>query len=201
MPTTFDESKKGELRIIQRGSTHRVLFFFSMGVIVQLLLVLGYWHFIETMGFWAFFWLGVLSSEFFPIFQTIFLFGGGCFLISVHEAGWRELWIIKKDLHPDSAGIRQIKTLFKWSRMKTISKDQIKMINLHIIPLDKLKLINRYQIEIKYRLSADGPLENEILYKDVNGSAKSEVFHLTKRIQEILDIRVQKTEAAPPIKT
>jgi hypothetical protein len=201
MPITFDESKKDELKIIQRGSTPRALFFFTMGLIAQILLVWGYWNFLDATGPWAFFWLGVISSELFPFFQTIFLFGGGCFLVTLREAGWTELWIIKKDLFPDSAGIQQKKVLFRWSRIKTISKNQIKTINLHIIPLDRLKLFNRYQIEIQYRLSANGPPESDILYKDDSESAKSKVFHLVQRIQEILDIEVKETEAEPPIKS
>lgn len=201
MPISFDESKEGEFKIIQRGSTPQALFFFIMGLIAQILLIWGYWNFLESTGPWAFFWLGLINSELFPFFQSIFLFGGGCFLVTLREAGWKEFWIIKKDLLPDFTGIQQKKGLFRWLRVKTISKYQIKLINLHVIPLDRIKLFNRYQIEIEYQLSIDGPLEHDIIYKDDSESAKSQVFHIVKRIEEILDLSVQKTEAEPPVHT
>ncbi len=199
MPTTIDESKKDEIQIIKRGSIPRAIFFFTMGLIAQILLVGVYWNFLEASGPWAFFWLGLINSELFPFFQTVFLFGGGCFLITFRETGWTERWIIKKELLPDSVGIQQTKRLFRWSRTLTISKSQIKTINLHTIPLDRIKLFNRYQIEIIYQLSAEGPLESNVIYKDDSESAKSKVFRLVERIQEILDLDVHKTEAIPPI--
>jgi len=199
MPIIIDESKKDELKIIQRGSTSRALFFFIMGLIAQLLLIWGYWNFLEVTGPWTFFWLGMISSEFFPFFQTLFLFGGGCFLITIREVGWTELWIIKKELFPDSDGIQNIKMLFRWPRTKSIVKDQITTLRLHVVPLDRLKLYNRYQIEIDYRLTPNSSLESEILYKDDGETAKSNVFYLVRKIQEILKLETQKTEAEPPV--
>ena len=123
MTIDIDESNPDELWIIRQGSKLQSIFFAIMGFLFQVLFVWAYWSFLDASGPWAFFWLGLINSEFFPLTSLLFLFGGGCFLVAIKEAFWIECWIIKRELSLKTPGIQKQWQLFSWSRTKTISKD------------------------------------------------------------------------------
>ncbi|UCG00980.1 MAG: hypothetical protein JSW11_15350 [Candidatus Heimdallarchaeota archaeon] len=199
---TFDinESNPNELWITHHGSKLKSLFFMIMGFLFQVLFVWAYWSFLDASGPWAFFWLGLINSDLFPFTSLLFLFGGGCFLIAIKEGMWTESWIIKKELSLKTPGIQKQWQLFQWSRMKTISRNQIRSLRIHIIPLDTLKLFNRYQLEVDYQLSDDSPLETSILYSDETRLAGARTNQLAKKIQETLNLseRIDMKEAPRP---
>ncbi|MFX1505065.1 MAG: hypothetical protein ACFFDC_03020 [Promethearchaeota archaeon] len=203
MTTDIDESNSGELWIIQRGNKLQSIFFALMGMLFQILFIWAYWSFLDTSGPWAFFWLGLINSEFFPFTSLLFLFGGGCFLVAIKEGLWIESWIAKKELVPNTPGLQKRWQLFRWSRTKSITKDQIRSLRVHKIPLDTLKLFNRYQFEVDYQGTGDSPLETAILYSDDNESASTTAFRLAKKIHEILDFpkEIKKKEASYDIQT
>ena len=193
----FNESNPDELWIIRRGSKHRSLFFLIMGSLFQILFVWAYWSFLDTTGPWAFFWLGLINSEFFPLTSLLFLFGGGCILIAIREAGWVESWIIKKELFPKTPGLEKRWQLFNWTKSNSIPMDQIQSLRIHTIPLDALKLFNRYQLEIDYQVSIDSPLEKIVLYADDSRLAGATTIRLAEKIREILKMteEIERTEA------
>ncbi|MFW9902691.1 MAG: hypothetical protein ACFFFH_00045 [Candidatus Thorarchaeota archaeon] len=196
MTTDIDESTPGEVWIIQRGNKLQSIFFALMGMIFQILFIWAYWSFLDASGPWAFFWLGLINSDFFPFTSLLFLFGGGCFLVAIKEGMWIESWIVKKELVSKTPGLQKRWQLFRWSRTKTITKDQIQSLRIHKIPLDMLKLLNRYRLELDYQSSGDSPLETVILYSDDKELAGVTVNRLAKTIQEILGIsqKIEKKE-------
>jgi hypothetical protein len=147
--------------------------------------------------------LGLINSEFFPFTSLLFLFGGGCFLIAIKEGLWIESWIAKKELVPNTPGLQKRWQLFRWSKAKSITKGQIRSLRVHKIPLDTLKLFNRYQFEVDYQGTDDSPLETAILYSDDNESASTTAFRLAKKIQGILSFpkEIEKKEASHEIQT
>ena len=201
MTTDIDESNPGELLIIQRGNKLQSIFFVVMGIFFQVLFIWAYWSFLDASGPWAFFWLGLINSEFFPFTSLLFLFGGGCFLVAIKEGLWIESWIAKKELVPNTPGLQKRWQLLRWSRTKSITKDQIRSIRVHKIPLDTLKLFNRYQFEVDYQGIDDSPPKTAILYSDDKESASATVFRLAKKIQDILNFpeEIEKKEASHEI--
>ncbi|MHA2245430.1 MAG: hypothetical protein ACXADY_10735 [Candidatus Hodarchaeales archaeon] len=199
MPTEVDESNKDELSIIQRGSKQRSIFFACMGLLFQILLMWSFWTFLDITGSWAFFWLGIINSEFFPFISILFLFGGGCFLLALREGGWVESWIIKKDLIPESPGILKKYQLFMLSRSIIIPRNQIQTLRIHSIPLDRIKVFNSYRIEIDYRLSFETPLETLVIFSDDSEFAGAITQRLAQKIREILELstEIDHTESSP----
>ena len=198
MTVELKEPNPNELWIIRRGSKYRSFFFVLLGSLFQILFIWAYWSFLDTTGPWAFFWLGLIYSEFFPFTSLLFLFGGGCFLIAIREAGWIESWIIKKELLPETSGLEKRWQLFKWSKSKQILMDQIHSLRINTIPLDPLKLTNRYQIEIDCQVSIDSPLlEKKVLYSDESKLAGATTLRLAEKIQELLRMveDIERTEA------
>jgi hypothetical protein len=197
MTTDIDGSNPDELWIIQRGSKPLSIFFALMGLIFQVLFIWAYWSFLDVSGPWAFFWLGLINSEFFPFTSLLFLFGGGCFLVAIKEGFWIESWIIKKELTLNTPGLLQKWQLFRWTRTKKLTKEQIQTLRIHKIPLDTLKLFNRYQLEVDYQDSDNSLLETFILYSDDTELASATVNRLADTIQEILNIneKIERKEA------
>lgn len=200
MTSTFIESNPDELWIIRRGNKLQSVFFVIMGFFFQLLFVWAYWSFLDATGPWAFFWLGLINSDYFPFTSLLFLFGGGCFLIAIKEGGWIESWIIKKELSTKTPGVQKQWQLFKWSRVKTFPKDQIRSVRIHTIPLDTLKLFNRYQLEVDYQGTLHSPIETYVLYSDDSELAGATIIRLADQIQEILNLieGIERTEAPYP---
>lgn len=197
MTIDIDESNPDELWIIRRGSKLQSFFFAVIGFLFQLLFVWAYWSFLDATGPWAFLWLSLINSDYFPFVSLLFLFGGGCFLIALKEGGWIESWIIKKELSSKTPGIQKQWKLFKWSRSKIISKDQIRSLRIHTIPLDTLKLFNRYQLEVDHQGSINSPLETFVLYSDDSELACGTILRLAEKIQEMLNLTegIERTEA------
>ncbi|MFX0205175.1 MAG: hypothetical protein ACFFDT_04255, partial [Candidatus Hodarchaeota archaeon] len=196
------ESNSDELCIIKRGSKPQGLFFLIIGLLFEFLVFWAFWSFLDTTNPLAFFWLGLIYSEFFPFTSLLlFLFGGGCFLIAIREIGWIESWIIKKKLFHGTPGIQKRWQLFEWTgRSLLIPKNQIKTLRVHKIPLDALKLLNRYQLEIDYQISIDSPLlEKNVIYSDESKLAGATTLRLAEKIREILKMteEIERTEAAP----
>ncbi|MFX0125944.1 MAG: hypothetical protein ACFFAE_20150 [Candidatus Hodarchaeota archaeon] len=188
MTIDIDESNPDEICIILRGSKLQSIFFAVMGFFFQVLFIWAYWSFLDVSGPWAFFWLGLINSDFFPFTSLLFLFGGGCFLIAIKEGIWIERWIIKKELSLQIPGIQRQWQLYKWSRIKTIPRDQIRSLRIHTIPLDNLKLFNRYQLELDYQGVDNSPLETSILYSDDSELAGAVILRLADKIKEILNL-------------
>jgi len=188
MTIDINESNPDELWIIQRGSKLQSVFFAIMGFLFQVLFLWAYWSFLDTSGPWAFFWLGLINSDFFPFTSLLFLFGGGCFLVAIKEGLLIEAWIIYKEITLNTPGIEKIWQLSRWSRKVEISRDQIRSLRIHKIPLDTLKLFNRYQLEIDYQKTDTSPLETSILYSADNESASAKITQLARKIQEILNL-------------
>ncbi len=188
MTIDINESNPDELWIIHQGSKLQSIFFAIMGFLFQVLFVWAYWSFLDASGPWAFFWLGLINSEFFPLTSLLFLFGGGCFLVAIKEAFWIECWIIKRELSLKIPGIQKQWQLFSWSRTKTISKDKIQSLRIHTIPLDTLKLFNRYQLEVDHQGSINSPLETSVLYSDDSELAGGTILRLAEKIQALLNI-------------
>ncbi|MFX0209581.1 MAG: hypothetical protein ACFFDT_26600 [Candidatus Hodarchaeota archaeon] len=197
----FNEPNHNELEIIRSGSKLKSLFFGILGIMFQTLFIWGYWSFLDNTGPWAFLWLGLINSEWFPFISILFLFGGGCFLIAAREIGWIETWIIKKELIPQTPGIRKRWQFFRWSREKNISKDQIYSLRIHTVPLDRIKLFNRYQLEIGYLDAVDSTLSNLVIYTDETKSAAATTLRLAQKIKEILEFpnEIERTEASNTI--
>jgi hypothetical protein len=197
MTFEFNEPSRNELEIIRSGSKLKSLFFSILGIMFQTLFIWGYWSFLDNTGPWAFLWIGLINSELFPFISILFLFGGGCFLIAAREIGWIETWIIKKELFPQIPGIQKRWQFFKWSREKNISKDQIYSLRIHTVPLDKIKLFNRYQLEIGYLDAIDSTLSTLVIYTDETMSAAATTLRLAQKIKEILEFPndIERTEA------
>ncbi|MFX1285001.1 MAG: hypothetical protein ACFFB5_15170 [Promethearchaeota archaeon] len=200
MTKTFIESNPDELHIIRRGNKLQSVFFVIMGFFFQLLFVWAYWSLLDATGPWAFFWLGLINSDYFPFISLLFLFGGGCFLIAIKEGGWIESWIIRRELPTKKPGIQKQWQLFKWSGVKTVPKDQIRSVRVHTIPLDTLKLFNRYQLEVDCQITPNSPIETHVLYSDDSELAGGTIIRLANQIQEILNLTegVERTEAPYP---
>jgi len=197
MTVELKESNPNELGIIRSGSKLKSLFFGILGIMFQTLFIWGYWSFLDTSGPWAFFWFGLINSELFPFISVLFLFGGGCFLIAIREIGWVESWIIKKELFPQTPGIQKRWQFFKWSKEKYISKDQIYSLRIHTVPLDRIKLFNRYQLELGYLDAIDSTLSNLVIYTDESEFAAATILRLAQKIKEILEFQkdIERTEA------
>ena len=202
MTTDINESNFDELSIIKRGSKPRGLFFLIMGLLFEILFFWAFWSFVDTTSPLAFFWLGLIYSEFFPFTSLLlFLFGGGCFLIAIREIGWMESWIIKKQLFLETPGIQKRWQLFEWTgKSKLIPKNQIKTLRVHKIPLDALKLFNRNQLEVDYQVSIDSPLEKVVLYADDSEFAGATTIRLAEKIREILEITEEIEQTEAPLK-
>ena len=188
MVIDINESNPGELWIIQRGSKFQGIFFAVMGFLFQVLFVWAYWSFLDASGPWAFFWLGLINSEFFPFTSLLFLFGGGCFLLAIKEGILIECWIITKEMYVNTPGIQKRWQLLRWSRKLEIPRYQIRSLRIHKIPLDTLKLFNRYQLEVDYQKNDTSPLETSILYSADNESAGVKTTQLARKIQTILNL-------------
>jgi hypothetical protein len=201
MTIELKESNPNELWIIRSGSKLKSLFFGIIGIMFQTLFIWGYWSFLDNTGPWAFLWLSLINSELFPFISILFLFGGGCFLIAAREIGWIESWIIKKELFPKTPGIQKRWQFFKWSREKNVSKDQIYSLRIHTIPLDRLKLFNRYQLEIGYLDAVDSTLSNLVIYTDESEMAAATTLRLAQKIKEILEFPkdIERSEATNTI--
>ncbi|MFX0015492.1 MAG: hypothetical protein ACFFB2_12335 [Promethearchaeota archaeon] len=200
MTNTLIESHPEKIQIIQRGNKLQSVFFIVMGCFFQLLFVWAYWSFLDATGPWAFFWLGLINSDYFPFISLLFLFGGGCFLIAIKEGAWIESWIIKKELSPKIPEVQKKWQLFKWSGVKTIPKDQIRSIRVHTIPLDTLKILNRYQLEIDCQGTSNSSAETHVLYSDDSKLAGATIIQLAHQIQEILNLTkgIEQIEAPYP---
>ena len=188
MTIDINEPNPDELWIIQRGSKLQSVFFAVMGFLFQVLFIWAYWSFLDTSGPWAFFWLGLINSEFFPFTSLLFLFGGGCFLIAIKEGFLIESWIIYKQIALNTPGIEKRWQLSRLSRKVVISRDQIRSLRIHKIPLDTLKLFNRYQLEVDYQKTDTSTLETSILYSADNEFASAKITQLARKIQGILNL-------------
>ncbi|UCE14994.1 MAG: hypothetical protein JSV04_07395 [Candidatus Heimdallarchaeota archaeon] len=196
----IDESRQDELRIIQKGSKRRGLYFVLMGSIFQILFLWAYWSFLDTSGPWAIVWLSLINSDFLPFISILFLFGGGCFLIAIRELGWIVTLTVKRDLLDETPGIQRSLQLFSWTRLEMVLNKQINSLRIHTVALDKLELHKRYHLEITYQNSRN-VVENLVLYTDDGELASAMTLQLATKIQEILKLpgEIERTESSTKI--
>jgi hypothetical protein len=169
-----------------------------MGVLFQVIFVWGYWSFLDESGPWAFVWLTLINSEFFPYTFILFVFGAGCILLALREFGWSEAIVVKPTLSPEQPGIRKEIRLFQWSRATDILKDQIVTLRLHAILLDEFGINKSYQIEVDYRENRESEIETLILYKEHEDKLYEPTIKIINKIHEILSLNteIEKTESA-----
>ena len=191
-----------EVRLTKRGNKQRGLFFLILGVMFQILFLVGYWPFLDLTDLRTTFWRMIINSEYFPFITILFIFGAGCILIAIREFGWQEEWIINTSLLPDMPGIQKKWTLFWYSGRKNISQNQIVAIRIHSIPLDKYKVYQQKQLEIDYVDTDESDVKTVVLYKDEENLTSSTAERLATKIHAILGIstEIERSQAAPPIK-
>lgn len=198
MPTIIDESKSDKISIIKSGRKRIAFFFLLLGMMFQTLFVWGLWTISDLSGIWTFLILGIIQSEIFPFLSVIFLFGGGCFLIVFRELGWKEhIMIMNSDVGRILIGVQ----FFRWQRSQEILRDQIQTIRIHTIPLDRIGMLNRHQLEIDYWLKDKTNLTTYLIYVDNEGETRSTVTRLASKIHVLLgeEIQLEETTSAAPL--
>ncbi|MFW9856675.1 MAG: hypothetical protein ACFFFG_16610 [Candidatus Thorarchaeota archaeon] len=197
MPIEIFDTDPAELRIIKSGNLPTALFFLILGLMFQILFVWGLLTFTAASGIWALLTLGIIQSELFPYLSIVFMFGGGCLLVSVREFGWKEYTLVKNG---KEGRIIFGSAFFRWHREQEILKNQVQAIRVHIIPLDMVGMVNRYQLEMDYQITPGSDLSTLLIFVDKEGNTKTMVARLASKVQLLLgeEIKFEELAAKPP---
>ncbi|MFW9779794.1 MAG: hypothetical protein ACFFE8_13145 [Candidatus Heimdallarchaeota archaeon] len=198
MPTEIFDTDPKELRIIRSGNRITALFFLILGLMFQILFVWGLLTFAEASGIWALLTLGVIQSELFPYLSIVFMFGGGCLLVALREVGWMEYTLVKNG---KEGRIILGSAFLRWKREQEILKNQVQVIRIHIIPLDMIGMVNRYQLEMDYEIAPGSDLSTLLIFVDKEGNAKTTVSRLASKVHLLLgeEIKFEELIATPPV--
>lgn len=201
MDIEVQELTSSKLIIIKHGNNLRGIFFLFMGLLFQILFLWMFWSFLDTTGPWAYFWLGLIYSDFFPFTSVLIFFGGACIVIAIRDLLWKECWIIDRELTNGESGIEKQICIFRWKKILLIQKVHITSICVHKIPLDSLQYFNQYRLELDYQINNESPVKKEFLYQNDKLSAAGITLQLAKKILDILelDLDIEQTEALKPV--
>ncbi len=188
-----------DIWIKRRGSRNRGIFFGILGFLFEIIFVYIWVSLRSSDPELLYLIFTLYNTEVTPFLFIFFVFGAGCFLITLREFGWEESILIKQNLVQNTPGIRKQFRFFSWIRAVDIPKERIIALRLHTIFMDQLGLNKSYHIEVDYQETTNSPVTTLVLFRDYKDTLTEPAASLVNKIHDILALpeEIEKTESKP----